>query len=132
MLCIFAGGLCLRNKLSVLFCLRGSAMHKSDNTFYIVYICCIALLNVIPSKKWEYIVLLNISINGRMGGIQERCQSHYATIIIWVITRNVFKKDKRRRIKKRKNITQGDVRKSYTDNIKLRMITVKGQGSVDS
>jgi len=39
-------------------------------------------------------------------------------------TRNVFKKDKRRRIKKRKEVL---VHKSYTDDGKLRMIIVKDQ-----
>ena len=38
--------------------------------------------------------------------------------------RNVFKKDKRRRIKKRKTVL---VHKSYTDDGKLKMIIVKDQ-----
>ena len=39
-------------------------------------------------------------------------------------TRNVFKKDKRRRIKKGEKVL---VHKSYTDDEKLRMIIVKNQ-----
>ena len=39
-------------------------------------------------------------------------------------SRNVFKNDKRRRIKKRKKVL---VHKSYTDDGKLRMIIVKDQ-----
>jgi len=42
-------------------------------------------------------------------------------------TRNVFKKDKRRRIKKKRKKVLVLVHKSYTDDGKLRMIIVKDQ-----
>ena len=45
-------------------------------------------------------------------------------IAFYIITRNVFKKDKRRRIKKKKKVP---VHKSYTDNRKLRIIIVNDQ-----
>jgi len=44
------------------------------------------------------------------------------TSLLFIKTRTVFKKDKRRRIKKRKKVL---VHKSYTDDGKHRMIIVK-------
>ena len=54
--------------------------------------------------------------------VNEACNQIYTKT---VITRNLFKKDKRRRIKKKRKTVF--VHKSYTDDGKLRMIIVKDQ-----